>query len=69
MMAGRGRLGAAVIRAGVVREIRGNFSTRTKTFFESDVGGTWLRHFGLEHLPIGTAQRPLTVSEQINTVS
>lgn len=61
VMAGRGRLWTAVSRVRVVREIRGYFSSWTKTFLERDVGGSRLRHFCLQHLPVRAAERPLAV--------
>lgn len=61
MVAGRGRLGAAVVAARVVREIRGDLPARAKAFLERDVGGARLRHLGLQHLPVGPAQRSLAV--------
>lgn len=62
MVAGRGRLGAAVVVAArVVREIRGDLSARTKTFLERDIGGARFRHLGLQHLPVGPAKGPLAV--------
>lgn len=62
MVAGRGRLGAAVVVAArVVGEICGDLPTRTKTFLERDVGGTRFRHLSLQHLSVGPAKRPLAV--------
>lgn len=61
MVAGRGRLGAAVVAARVVGEIRGDLPARAKTLLERDVGGARLRHLGLQHLSVGSAQRPLAV--------
>lgn len=61
MVAGRGRLGAAVVAARVVREIRGDLSAGTEALIERDIGGARLRHLGLQHLTVGTAQGPLAV--------
>lgn len=62
MVAGRGRLGAAVVVAArVVREIRRDLPARTKALVERDVGGARLRHLGLQHLPVGPPKGSLAV--------
>lgn len=62
MVAGRGRLGAAVVVATrVVREIRRDLPARTKTLVERDVGGARLRHLGLQHLTVGSPKGSLAV--------
>lgn len=61
MVAGRGRFGSVVTAGCVIREIRGDLSARTKTFLERYVGSPRLRHFGLQHLSVRSAERPFAV--------